>query len=348
MEDVKTESEGVTETETEEGKGDMSNTKTNGAAAQREMPLFDPEQLTIVTDEKHPLWDERVKMKLDEHLVKSIMFYGVTQPIIVRRNGEDKKGRPIIEVVDGRQRVKACIEANKRLKAKGSVTHRIPATTRTGEDKELMGVMVTTNEIRKGDAMITQAKKAQRLLEAGQTEAEVALSFGVTTATIKNFLQLLQCAKPIQNAVSSGALSADIAKTLGKLPREEQLSAFADLEKQGKKGMKGKKAKKRLEKSTGGKVKSDHTMSKKDLKNLYDDLVMTARATKGDKATDELYAFGIKLLKHCLGHLAKPPFEVTDGRNDEEEVKPAKKSASAAPKKRRKTSNNHVAAEAVA
>ena len=98
--------------------------KLYGAEGRGELLLFDPNTLTIVSDKKHPLYDERATMPVDERLVESIMKSGVLEPVIVRRNGEDEKGRPIVEVVDGRQRVRAAIIANHRIGEQGGERRR--------------------------------------------------------------------------------------------------------------------------------------------------------------------------------------------------------------------------------
>ena len=87
----------------------------NGATGKTDLLLFDPDTLVIVEDEGSALRDDRAKLPYDERLVLSMMVRGVLQPVIVRKNPETDR----TEVVDGRQRVKACREANKRLKKEG-------------------------------------------------------------------------------------------------------------------------------------------------------------------------------------------------------------------------------------
>jgi len=40
----------------------------------RDAFMFDPEDLVLVTDEKSPLYDDRVELPVDESLVLNIMF----------------------------------------------------------------------------------------------------------------------------------------------------------------------------------------------------------------------------------------------------------------------------------
>lgn len=191
-----------------------------GAKGRADLMLFDPNDLTIVTDPSHPLYDERVTLPLDESLVLNIMLYGVLEPIIVRKNGE-AKGKPIIEVADGRQRTIATREANKRIAKAGGVLLRIPATVKRTDDKTLAGIMVSTNEQRTADEPIVQAKKAQRLLDRGHTKQEVAGIFRWSQGTLTNRLALLDCAPEVQAAIGV-ELTAGDARALAKLPRERQ------------------------------------------------------------------------------------------------------------------------------
>lgn len=83
--------------------------KTAIDAPRENMFRVEPEKMVLVTDENHPLYDPRVHLPLRENLVLNIMAHGVKEPILIRKNGDT------FEVVDGRQRVKHAIEANKRL-----------------------------------------------------------------------------------------------------------------------------------------------------------------------------------------------------------------------------------------
>ncbi|WP_330996353.1 hypothetical protein [Burkholderia gladioli] len=71
-----------------------------GAKGKGNLLDFDPDDLTLVVDESHPLYDERVHWPLDEAMVRNIDFQGVLQPIEVSKNPETGA----TEVVTGRQR----------------------------------------------------------------------------------------------------------------------------------------------------------------------------------------------------------------------------------------------------
>jgi len=313
--------------------------------------MVEPESLTIVHDESDPLYDERGAWPINEAMVKNIMVHGVLVPIIVRKNGES------LEVEDGRQRVINACEANRRLKKEGSHPIRVRVDVRADDDKRAMGVMVSANEQRRGDAIITKAYKMQRMLAHGMTEDEVATEFGCTTASVKNYLLLLECAKPVQDAVQKGKLSADIAKKMAKLPKKDQIEALEKLMAEG--ATKGKKAKKALARATKGKAETeDQALTKKEIKNLFEALKGTAKATKGHEEHGLLE--GIKLLEHILGKRANPPFsivEVSAGDDDDTDtgkkvIKRANKKGevvevAATPKRGRKKAEKAAEAEVV-
>lgn len=275
--------------------------KSLGAAAQKSMPLFDPESLTLITDKKHPLYDERIEWPVQEAMVRSVMIHGVIEPVIVRKNGLKKDGSPIVEVVDGRQRVKAALEANKRLKAEGSNPIRVPAVSRSGEDVALMGVMITANEIRRGDEIVVKAKKAQRLIDNGATEEDAADQFGVDVATIKNWLVLGDCCADVIKAISSGELAVDVARKMAKLSREDQKELLEKMRKKG--ATKGRKAGKAVADATG--KPSTALMGKKPIKWMLHNLKGSHK--ESDSALEKSkFEFGIMILEHILGTRDQP------------------------------------------
>lgn len=200
--------------------------KTNGALSRTDLFYFDPNDLTLVEDQKHPLYDERIKLPIDDSIVLSIMKYGILEPITVRKNGTDKKGNPIIEVIDGRQRTRCAREANRRLSESGGELHRIPAVVKRLDDATLFGVMVATNEGRTQDSPLIKARKMSRFIAMGRSEDDVAITFCCSKATVKNHLALLDLDETVQRAIEAGRVGVTIAKKLAALPREEQVEAL--------------------------------------------------------------------------------------------------------------------------
>lgn len=183
---------------------------------------MDPDDCCVVgldTDDgpEHPLYDERINDPLDENMVRNIMWQGVIEPIIIRKDGE------ACQVVAGRRRVRHAREANRRLLEQGREPIRILAINRRGSDAEMAGVMISENEVRKDDGPLAKAKKAVGLMERyGWSSSEAAVAFGVDEQTIRIWQRLLDCDDKVLSAVEQGKLSASAALPLAKLPREQQ------------------------------------------------------------------------------------------------------------------------------
>ncbi|WP_233772500.1 hypothetical protein [Achromobacter sp. AONIH1] len=94
-----------------------------GASGKSNVLMFAPEDLHLITEHDHPLYDERVHLPLDEAMVLNIMALGVLQSILVWKDPESGKTL----VIAGRQRVKHTLEADKRLAAEGKPTLLVPA-----------------------------------------------------------------------------------------------------------------------------------------------------------------------------------------------------------------------------
>jgi len=190
---------------------------------------FDPNDVIIVggdgpndVDKKdedgnlHHLYDERVEMPLRDEFIQNIMTLGIKKNVIVEKIGTQPY------VVDGRQRVRAAREANKRLAKLGEPGLLVPCVLQAGEDTLIMTIGVSTNEFNHDDPPLTKARKAQRLRDRGLSDDEIALAFGVSTKAISNWEKMLSLSAPVKKAVEKGAVSASAAAQLHDLPAPEQ------------------------------------------------------------------------------------------------------------------------------
>lgn len=191
-----------------------------GASGRTNLLLFDPDDLVMVDDPKHPLYDERIKLPVDERLVISMMTIGFFDPIIFQKDAET--GEAI--VVDGRQRVKAAREANKRLKKQGDALIKVSAIPRATNSKETVSMMVmaAANELRRANKPLQKAALMSRLLERGATEEDLVVAFGVSKATIKNILALNECTGVLRKAIDTKKIPVSMGYELAKLPPAEQ------------------------------------------------------------------------------------------------------------------------------
>jgi ParB family chromosome partitioning protein len=154
---------------------------------------------------------------------------GVIEPVIVRKNGEK------IEVVAGRGRTKAAVEANKRLTAEGKQPILIPVMVRGGSDADIFGVMISENEIRRGDTMLVKGAKARKLLNMGYDTKRIAVTFGVTRQAVESWLAADELPPELKNAIGSGAVSATAAIQNSGRSRDEQVDRIEEMSLQGKK-----------------------------------------------------------------------------------------------------------------
>ncbi|MDS0779571.1 hypothetical protein OSC13_16825, partial [Serratia marcescens] len=152
-----------------------NSTEAYGASGKTNVLNFEPERLHLVTDRSHPLYDERIHLPLDEAMVLNIMDQGVLEPIIVWKDPETG----LSCVVDGRQRVRHTVEANKRLAAAGKDLLFVPAVTKRGSVVRMAQAMISANEIRRADTPLGRAKKMADALERGHDEEDLSLMFGV-------------------------------------------------------------------------------------------------------------------------------------------------------------------------
>lgn len=218
----------------EETKRKKASRQEAGALGKRDAYMYDPETLVLVTDEKSPLYDERVHLPVNEKLVANIKFQpdgpdgaplGVIKPIVVRRNPETGK----IEVVDGRQRVKAAREANKQLRKEGRDPIRVTTVTDRGRDSRLIGISISANEFAQDETPSGRARKIQKYIDHGHDKKEAAQMYGVSEATIVNMLAILEAPKVIRSAADTGKISNADAYKLAKMEPEEAKKKLAEL-----------------------------------------------------------------------------------------------------------------------
>jgi ParB family chromosome partitioning protein len=224
------------------------------AAGESKVMHFDPTALTIVTDAKHPLYDSRADQPIADEFVCNIDFHGVLEPVLIRKNPETDA----LEVVAGRQRVRAAIEANKRRKKRGDKLLLVPAIVKRGEELSMMGIMASENEARVANTPMQRAALMQRMLDRGATEKDVATTMSCSVATVKNHLALMEAPAAVRNAVQNGKVSAAAAYKLARLPAAEakEKLAKATASAPRTKGKRDGAARRQMEVVTGVKAKT--------------------------------------------------------------------------------------------
>lgn len=203
--------------------------KLNIEGARKDCWNLNPDDVVVVTKEmmsEDPdlaaFYDPRADLPPQEDLVQSIMLFGVRQTILIKKEADR------VYVVDGRQRVIACREANARLRKVGQPEKRVPAILQIGSEGDVVESMILTNEHRLADSVMAKAEKAARFISAGRSISQTAVLFGVGEPTIKIWLKLLELAAPVRRAVDEGKIAASAAAKLHKMSKEEQKEALAE------------------------------------------------------------------------------------------------------------------------
>ncbi|OZI61585.1 ParB/RepB/Spo0J family partition protein [Bordetella genomosp. 11] len=196
-----------------------------GAQGKSNVLMFEPGALTIISDPAHPLYDERIHLPLNEAMVLNIMTIGVREPILVWKDPETGD----VIVVDGRQRVAHALEANRRLIARGEPPLQVPGVPQRGDVQRMGDIMISMNEARRSDPPMVRARKMSSFIDRGYTDDRLAVIFACSVSTVRSVLALLECTKPVQEAVDAGRISLTHAKALSKMEPQEQRSKVAEL-----------------------------------------------------------------------------------------------------------------------
>ena len=199
-----------------------------GAKGKGNVLDFDPDTLVLVTDPNHPLYDERVHWPVNESMVRNIMFQGVIQAVEVTKDPETGD----VQVVTGRQRVKAAREANRRLVDRGDAPVTVPGIVRRLARESRASVysaaIVSENAIRQQETPISTAAKMARQLRM-RSEEDVAVLFGCKVETVRATVALLDCCEDVQKAVEEGQLLITHARALAKLDPAKQRSKVKEI-----------------------------------------------------------------------------------------------------------------------
>lgn len=198
------------------------------------MTYEEPENIIIVgldtveQDKTSPLYDERVNIELPEALVASIREHGVQQNVVaLEKNGK-------LVCVDGRQRVRAARELNRRLVEDGGTKNdlvKVPVVRYASNGVGLMGLGIALNEIRYADPVHVKAAKLQRYLNLGRSLEDAALAFGVGIPTLQNWLSFVKLEPELQEEVSDGTLSVTDAVDLSAMDTAEQKQVAKEVKK---------------------------------------------------------------------------------------------------------------------
>lgn len=213
-----------------------------------------PEALKVVTAKTSAFYDERVEKPVPEWLVNSIIDNGFVEPVVVMRDGED------FVIDDGRQRQRALIEANRKLRAAGKEPLKISYIIKRPRDGEsgIVGLSAVLN-LHVTDEPSMRARKAQRMLDFGASKDDVAASFGFkSTLAVDNLLAVLDCSSAVQKAIDEGKAPISLAAEMKGLTREKQAETLSEMIAKGvTRGAAGKRAVREVKKGRAVPAKGD-------------------------------------------------------------------------------------------
>ncbi|WAS56223.1 hypothetical protein MK974_24290 [Burkholderia ambifaria] len=198
-----------------------SSVEVYGAKSKVTALAMDPNDLELVVDPAHPLYDRRVHQEPNPKTVLNYRAIGVREPVLFYKDPETGKNL----VIDGRTRVINARELNRQLVAAGEPPITVPALPQrfiNDGARAFTAVMVSANEIRKEDSPINRAEKMARMLEVGHTEDTVATMFGVEAPTVRQQLKLLDCTAAVRDALEADQITVSNALKLAKLSPDLQ------------------------------------------------------------------------------------------------------------------------------
>ncbi len=187
----------------------------------RDYNMVAPEDLKIQSDPSGKFYDKRIDLPLIEETVLNIMAVGVQEVIIAVPTEEGDF------VISGRQRTKHAVEANKRLRAKGSDPILVPVRfARDGETIPLLEIAL--NEHRQDDSPMMRVEKAMALRDKYSDE-QISSAFRISPQQLKNWFNADSLCAPVKKMIETGKISMSAASKFSKLEPAEQKEKVQEL-----------------------------------------------------------------------------------------------------------------------
>lgn len=160
----------------------------------------------------HDLYDERVSEPLTEEFVNNVDAHGVDTPVIIVKLND------VATIVAGRKRVRAARVVNLRRKKRGEPPIKVDCKLKRASGSGLLAAMITENEARTNDSLLTKIEKLKRLMSRGVSPEDAAIHFNVGVATVKGWLAFEDNATAETKAAArAGRLSASAAAELTRI-----------------------------------------------------------------------------------------------------------------------------------
>lgn len=193
----------------------------------------DPNDVVVVLDHDHFLYDARAEEPLSEERIANFDAFGVLEPVLVWKDPT----AGVTGVVAGRKRTLGLRVANARRVARGEEPHLLPVIAVKGDETALTEIMILENEGRDEDSPLNKARKTKKYMdllesagaERSETKLRAAVVFGVTTKTVEARLKLLELKPEVQQAVEKRKIGFWAATELHGLGEEEQQAGLQHL-----------------------------------------------------------------------------------------------------------------------
>ena len=151
---------------------------------------------------RHSVDEEKIS-----ELTQSIRENGIIQPLLVRRQSEDKDS---FEIIAGERRWRA---------AQMAKLHEVPVIIRDLSDQEALEIALVENLQRQDLSSLEEAEGYQRLMnEFSHTQEDLAKTVGKSRSHVANTLRLLGLPGPVKKMLGNGDLSAGHARAILNTP----------------------------------------------------------------------------------------------------------------------------------
>jgi len=263
-----------------------------------------PDDVSLIQDTNHPLYDSRVNLPLHADLVDSIRSNGTLQNIGLWRDGD------VLWCVFGQQRTKAC----QHLLHEEGIQKDLRFEVRRGTTLEMLEWKMAENIARQEATISWRAEMAQRMISLGGSKESAMKSVGCGSVEALNLLLKVNDLDPVlKGMVDRKELSATFAeKELSSFPRDKmtadkqsektgehvptQMEVFNQLKEAGK--ISGERAVEAVRTIRNGKKASDA----EPVQRMTSRKVLARWAVKLDKAETEEGKLARKIIRRILGH----------------------------------------------
>lgn len=183
-----------------------------------------PEDLELASD--GPLFDRRQIEPLNIQVMNSIETKGMrVKPKVRRKPGEDD----VLQVIDGRTRVRSAREINSRLEKAGlpkkKILVEVDICTSDAMAAELKHMY---NEERLERDPLGKAEGMVELLGYGYSVTDVATMFKVSTKTVQRAKKLLGASDELKEALKENKITLVQALDFAKFPTDDQGKEIAE------------------------------------------------------------------------------------------------------------------------